>query len=421
MIRYITKALLENDSIYVNDLGTFTKHYVSAKIEGETMLPPHYEVTLDPNIDHEEIIFTNLVCREKQCLITQANAEILQWVDELKNALANNKNVTFEGFGTFSLVKDKILFESGNIEDLNWEFEGMETLSLKPNAGLAPEEEEVVEEPQPEPVAEPEPIIEPEPVAEPEPVVEPEPVAEPEPIVEPVEEPEPVIQYSHVADEELKLEPVAEPEPVVEPEPVIEPEEEEKEALVTEPEEEETREEPMPTEEVPAKRKHRVWPWILLLLLLLAAGALIFLLRGQLKDLMQQLKDRRTRAIEQVDEPEDAPDEAATLPIDSIVEPPADTVPVPFTPEILKYTANNQYPYIPFDGEHFYVIAGSFPAEKDALAHIRQTHLDGFNPYLVLQDGVKNIRICIGIYDTEERAQQVIDSLQKKYWILKAE
>lgn len=455
MIRYITKALLENDSIYVNDLGTFTKHYVSAKIEGETMLPPHYEVTLDPNIDHEEIIFTNLVCREKQCLITQANAEILQWVDELKNALANNKNVTFEGFGTFSLVKDKILFESGNIEDLNWEFEGMETLSLKPNAVLVPEEEEVVEEPQPKPVAEPEPIIEPEPVVEPEqvvepepvvepivepepvvvpepvvgpepvvepePVAEPEPVVEPEPIVEPVEEPEPVIQYSHVADEEIKLEPVAEPEPVVEPEPVIEPEAEEKVALVTEPEEEETREEPMPTEEVPAKRKHRVWPWILLLLLLLAAGALIFLLRGQLKDLMQQLKDRRTRAVEQVDEPEDAPDEAATLPIDSIVEPPADTLPVPFTPEIIKYTANNQYPYIPFDGEHFYVIAGSFPAEKDALAHIRQTRLDAFNPYLVLQDGVKNIRICIGIYDTEERAQQVIDSLQKKYWILKAE
>ena len=309
----------------------------------------------------------------------------------------------------------------------------METLSLKPNAVLVPEEEEVVvdEEPQPKPVAEPEPIaepkpvvepiVEPEPVVEPEPIAEPEPVVEPEPIVEPVEEPEPVIQYSHVADEELKLEPVAEPEPVVEPEPVIEPETEEKVALVTEPEEEETREEHMPTEEVPAKRKHRVWPWILLLLLLLAAGVLIFLLRGQLKDLMQQLKDRHAPAVEQVDEPEDAPDEAATLPIDSIVEPPADTVPAPFTPEILKYTANNQYPYIPFDGEHFYVIAGSFPAEKDALAHIRQTHLDGFNPYLVLQDGVKNIRICIGIYDTEERAQQVIDSLQKKYWILKAE
>ncbi|MBO7446228.1 MAG: SPOR domain-containing protein [Bacteroidales bacterium] len=458
MIRYITKALLENDSIYVNDLGTFTKHYVSAKIEGDTMLPPHYEVTLDTDIDHEEIIFTNLVCREKQCLITQANAEILQWVDELKNALANNKNVTFEGFGTFSLVKDKILFESGQIDDLNWEFEGMETLSLKPNAILVPEEE-VMEEPEPvaelepvvepEPVAKPEPIVEPEPETEPEPVAEPEPVQEPEPVEEPepepvvepepivepeptvepepVEEPEPVIQYSHVADEEPKTEPIEEPTAVEEPVFIAEPEPEEEPTPVEEPVEE-----PEPDEEadtskggdVPerhaGKRKRRIWPWILILLLLAAAAVLFFILRQQALDILNQLPHRRS--TDQVID--SLPQETDVMALDDtldIIEPEEVDAPAVYIPDTLRLTADQKYPYIQFEQGHFYVIAGSFPAEKDALAHIRQTHLDAFNPSLVLQDGVKNIRICIGIYDTEERAQQFIDSLQKKYWILKAE
>ena len=424
MIHYITKGLQENDSIYVNDLGTFTKHYVSARIDGDTLLPPHYEVTLDTNIDHEEIIFTNLVCRERQCLLTQANAEILQWVDELKQALSNNKSVTFEGFGTFSLVKGNIHFDSEAIEGLNLEFEGMKALSLVPDAVPPPEEDDLTEEP--EPAAEPEPVIEPEPIAEPEPVIEPEPVKEPEPI----EEPEPVIQYSHVADEEpvTEPEPIVEPEPETELEPVVEPEPIPKPVIVEEPEPEEDPkddedgmdDEDGDTPEVPVKRKRRVWPWILLLLLLAAAAVLFFFLRQQVVDILQHLPHKKS--TEQVTEQQSEETDAILLD-DTLTasEPEEVDTPTVYIPDTLRLTADKKYPYIRFEEGHFYVIAGSFQSEKEVETHIRQTGLAQYSPTLVLQDGVKNIRVCIGIYPTKEEAQAFIDSINKRYWILKAE
>ena len=433
MIHYITKGLQDNDSIYVNDLGTFTKHYVSARIDGDTLLPPHYEVSLDTNIDHEEIIFTNLVCRERQCMLTQANAEILQWVDELKQALSNNKSVTFEGFGTFSLVKGDIHFESETIEGLNLEFEGMKALSLIPGAVPPMEEDDYT----PEPVEEPAPVVEP----EPEPVVEPTPVTIPvaapmeeleeEPVSiaepEPVEEPEPVIQYSHVADEEPKTEPteeptaaeepasIAEPKPAEEPEPVEEPLAVEKPEPVEEPESDEetdTSHDDDDPKENTSKRKRRIWPWILLLLLLAAAAVLFFLLRQQVQDILNHLPHKKSteQVTEQQPEEADAVLPEDTLTLDEIVE---DTVPEPYTPDTLRLTADKKYPYIQFEQGHFYVIAGSFQSEKDVETHIRQTGLAQYSPTLVLQDGVKNIRICIGIYPTEEEAQAFIDSINK--------
>ena len=439
MIHYITKGLQENDSIYVNDLGTFTKHYVSARIDGDTLLPPHYEVSLDTNIDHEEIIFTNLVCRERQCMLTQANAEILQWVDELKQALSNNKSVTFEGFGTFSLVKGDIHFDSETIEGLNLEFEGMKALSLIPGAVPPMEEDDYT----PEPVEEPAPVVEP----EPEPVVEPTPVTIPvaapmeeleeEPVSiaepEPVEEPEPVIQYSHVADEEPKTEPteeptaaeepasIAEPKPAEEPEPVEEPLAVEKPEPVEEPESDEetdTSHDDDDPKENTSKRKRRIWPWILLLLLLAAAAVLFFLLRQQVQDILNHLPHKKSteQVTEQQPEEADAVLPEDTLTLDEIVE---DTVPEPYTPDTLRLTADKKYPYIQFEQGHFYVIAGSFQSEKDVETHIRQTGLAQYSPTLVLQDGVKNIRICIGIYPTEEEAQAFIDSINKHYWVLK--
>ncbi|MBO7491928.1 MAG: SPOR domain-containing protein [Bacteroidales bacterium] len=511
MIHYITKGLQENESIYVNDLGTFTKHYVSARIDGDTLLPPHYEVSLDTNIDHEEIIFTNLVCRERQCMLTQANAEILQWVDELKQALSNNKSVTFEGFGTFSLVKGDIHFESETIEGLNLEFEGMKALSLIPGAVPPMEEDdytpEPVEEPAPVVEPEPEPVVEPTPVtipvaapveeleevpvsiAEPQPAEEPEPVIqyshvvdeepktepteeptaaeepapvvepEPEPVVEPtpvtipvaapveemeeepvsiaepehVEEPEPVIQYSHVADEEPQTDTIEEPaaaeEPasIAEPQPAEEPEPVEEPLAVKEPEPVEEPESDEETDtshgdddpkENTGKRKRRIWPWILLLLLLAAAAVLFFILRQQVMDILDHLPHKRSS--DQVIESQPQETDAITLD-DSlyIIEPEEVDTPAVYIPDTLRLTADKKYPYIQFEQGHFYVIAGSFQSEKDVETHIRQTGLAQYSPTLVLQDGVKNIRICIGIYPTEEEAQAFIDSINKHYWVLK--
>ena len=79
MINHIIKALQTEDSIFINELGRFSKQYISACIIGNTIQPPHNEVILDTsNLDHDEMIFTNLVCREEQCRITEASDAIAQ-------------------------------------------------------------------------------------------------------------------------------------------------------------------------------------------------------------------------------------------------------------------------------------------------------------------------------------------------------
>ena len=147
MINYIIKALLDGDSISINDLGTFTKQYQSARFEGDTMLPPQYVVNLivqDDQPDGTE--FINLLCREKQCRITEAAAEISRWVEELKTALENNKSVSFDNFGTFSLNNKGIIqFVCDHIDELNREFEGMSVVKLG-EVGIGDESDEKVNE-----------------------------------------------------------------------------------------------------------------------------------------------------------------------------------------------------------------------------------------------------------------------------------
>ena len=129
MTPYIIKALQKGESICVNDLGTFSLHYVPANISGKVISAPHNIVTFDAHTGSADYAFTDLVCFEKKCLITQASNDIIQWVEELKQALNHNKSVTFEGFGTFSLNdKGKISFSCDHIPELNLEFEGLEDL-----------------------------------------------------------------------------------------------------------------------------------------------------------------------------------------------------------------------------------------------------------------------------------------------------
>ena len=491
MVPYIIKALQKSESVCVNDLGTFSLHYVPARIASKEILPPHNEVTLDTNIDHDEIAFTNLVAMEKRCLLTKANQEIIQWVEELKNALENNKSITYDDFGTFSLNdKGKISFVCDHIPALNEEFEGMETLTpgIAVNPEIIEESEEPVIEPAvtpfvvPESVveAEPEeepviqrstlleeeaavPVVEPEPVVEAEPEEEPviqrstlleeeaaEPAVEPEPVVEAKPEEEPVIQRSTLLKEEA-AEPVVEPEPVVEAEPEEEPviqrstllEEEAAEPVVepepvveAEPKEpvqqaDETTEENADTEndeddddydddetEEVVRRKSHWWIWLLIILLLAAIGVCGYLFRDKLTPLYEQIKGKFSKT-EEVVEPEK--EDETTTDYQEVVEEPqtVEEEPAPYTPEVIKSSTDGKYEYIRFESGHFYVIAGSLPNEKDAELHIRQRALDKYEPRLLLQDGVSNIRVCIGIFDTEEEAENYAKGISPKYWVLK--
>ena len=92
---------------------------------------------------------------------------------------------------------------------------------------------------------------------------------------------------------------------------------------------------------------------------------------------------------------------------------------IPMSRLSLKRTADSKYPYIRYEAGHFYTIVGSLPSEGDAVRHIRNRGLDQYEPKLVMQNGVGNIRVCIGIFDSEEEAEAFAKGTGLKYWILK--
>ena len=471
MIPYILKTLQKEDHVFIERLGEFRLRMKHAEIKKDTVYPPYNEVVFSPKESEENnFALANLVSREKQCLFTEANEMVTAWVDELLSALQHNKSVTYEGFGTFMLdKKGNLSFENEIIPQLNSLFEGMEPIELvHPIAAAVIEEEETIneeeevkavetetvganndspvepepiKEPEPEvvsePVAEPEPVKEPEPevVAEPiveekpevipEPVVESEPIKEPEPVVEPepIKEPEPEVVSKLVEEPEPIVEEEAEviPEPVVEPEPIKEPEPE----VVPEPVVDSDDDDEDEDDEDEKKRHRLAWLWILLLILAVL-GALGYIFKDKITDYYHQWKEKK-QPVEQMVTTDEAEDETVAEP-ETFVEPETvenepetveEPTPETYTPEVMKQTADGKYNYVRFEPGHFYAIAGSFPGEADVERHIRQKKLDQYSPVIVKQDGVSNLRVCIGIFDTEEEAESFAKGVSSSYWVLK--
>ena len=520
MTPYIIKALQKGESICVNDLGTFSLHYVPANISGKVISAPHNIVTFDAHTGSADYAFTDLVCFEKKCLITQASNDITQWVEELKQALNHNKSVTFEGFGTFSLNdKGKISFSCDHIPELNLEFEGLEDLRTDQlwSEGVETEDEgRETEEPRPEteelrPETE---ELRPETedvrlengganspsVAEGVPEGRGSNIEEPSTLeletedtrleteddrpeteelrpetedgrletedvrretedeesqienrksqVEEVEtddvrtetdDEEPVIYRSSLAeDEESQNEVVENKERRTENEEprteTDEPQIANRKSQIEEPETEEPRtetDESETDESQIANRKsqvaHRKWLWWLLVLLLLAAlGAAGYLFRDKLTPVYENVKEKFSKK-EKVETPTEAETIEVVTPVEEAEEMETEEEPVEevaeetpaYTPEVVKRTADDKYPYIRYESGHYYAIVGSLPSEGDAVRHIRNRGLDKYEPKLVMQNGVGNIRVCIGIFDSEEEAEAFAKGTGLKYWILK--
>ena len=128
--------------------------------------------------------------------------------------------------------------------------------------------------------------------------------------------------------------------------------------------------------------------------------------------------------MEQVVEPQETPDATATIeevtePAEELPEVVEEPEPEVFTPTVIKQSSDGKYDYIRFEQGHYYAIAGSFPSENDVIRHIRQKKLDQYSPKILMQDGVKNLRVCIGVFDTEEEAEQFAKGVNSTYWVLK--
>ena len=455
MIDYILKILQQEDRVYIERLGAFKMELRHAVIEDSVIQPPHYEVVFE-HTDSEENHFTltNLISREQHCLFTQANEQVNAWVSELLTALQNNKSVTYEDFGTFMLdKKGNISFESAVIPQLNSLFEGMEPIDLK-QINAVP----VVAEPEPESQIFREPECaddtqiqdesEPESVEE---IVEEkddshiqvETVEESESQivrgpecanndtsveVETVEESESQIVRGPECAEDKQIQDESEPESVEE---IVEEKDnmhiqvESVDQTDEEDEDDDEDDEYEDDDETEEKKHHLAWLWILLLLIAVLA-AVGFVFKDKLWNYYQQWKEKK-QPVEQVVEPQETLEATATIdemtepvePVEEAIEPEQESEPEVFTPTVIKQSADGKYDYIRFEKGHYYAIAGSFPNESDVIRHIRQKNLDQYSPKILKQDGFPNLRVCIGVFDSESEAESFAKGVNASYWVLK--
>lgn len=390
IINFLVKALCEKESVYVNNLGLFRKEYAPAQIKDGMITPPGYMLVYDPDFDGNGFAFTMFVSQKGGMLITEATTQIDQWVAQLKTALDHNKSVSFGNFGTFAKNDHgAISFVCDRIAELNVEYEGMEPVSL--DSKKVPAEEEVG--------------------------TEDETVSGTEKI--------PVKTSENIEDDASSSE-----KDSTQTEKNDIPAEEETENDEDSEEAEESDEE----EEETADQKRKKRPWLVILIVLLIAAlmaAAAYYFREQLTELYQQYFGSKN--TEQVTE-ETLQGIPSTVDIDTTetdslnVE--TDSLSTMESSEIIEEekisepTIVNQLPggekfFIDYEKGKYYVIVGSFHSEKEVREHIKNRKLEQYNPKVVLQPNSKNMRICIGVFDTEAVADNFGRSTGLNYWVLK--
>lgn len=439
IIKNIIRALQTEETVYLSSLGIFRCVRMEAAISDNKITPPQVIIQFQEDKDANGFAFATKLSQWEQITIVDAYEMSNRWIDELKAAINNNQSVTYNNFGTFRRgKKEEIIFESAYIQELNIDFEGMNPLVITPTGIISEEITEVVEN-QETPQAGTTP---PQVIPEPEEV---ETLPTDSETTEPMkDEYRQKVENVEVETEPKSAEMPLETSTTIETEKQPEnndcqPETEESETEESQ-ERDDTQEiEEEEEEEDKGKRKRRWEIWLFIFIILASIGVLAALFDDELIYLYQKIIDKRktntelttpsdvtdndeipnlkTTPNEEVDEEADTVDEAIESTTEEVI--PEETIAQEVKPAPKPTATNENIPIIEFESGKFYVIAGSFVKQSDAELHIKQKSLQRYNAKIVKQNGNNRLRVCIGIFDTENEAINFAAKIDKNYWVLK--
>lgn len=446
IIKNIIRALQTEETVYLSSLGIFRCVRIEAAISDNKITPPQVIIQFQEDKDANGFAFATKLSQWEQITIVDAYEMSNRWIDELKAAINNNQSVTYNNFGTFRRgKKEEIIFESAYIQELNIDFEGMNPLVITPTGIISEEITEVVENQETPQVGTTPPQVIPEPE-------EVETLPTDSETTEPMKD-----EYrQEVENVEVETEPESAETMPLETSTTIEtekqpenndcqPETEEPEIEESETEESQERddtqeiEEEEEEEENKGKRKRRWEIWLFIFIILASIGVLAALFDDELIYLYQKIIDKRktntelttpsdvtdndeipnlkTTPNEEVDEEADTVDEAIESTTEEVI--PEETIAQEVKPAPKPTATYENIPIIEFESGKFYVIAGSFVKQSDAELHIKQKSLQRYNAKIVKQNGNNRLRVCIGIFDTENEAINFAAKIDKNYWVLK--
>lgn len=443
IIKNIIRALQTEETVYLSSLGIFRCVRMEAAISDNKITPPQVIIQFQEDKDANGFAFATKLSQWEQITIVDAYEMSNRWIDELKAAINNNQSVTYNNFGTFRRgKKEEIIFESAYIQELNIDFEGMNPLVITPTGIILEEITEVVEN-QETPQAGTTP---PQVIPEPEEV---ETLPTDSETTEPMKD-----EYrQEVENVEVETEPESAETMPLETSTTIEtekqpenndcqPETEEPEIEESETEESQERDDTQEIEEEEEeedKGKRRWEIWLFIFIILASIGVLAALFDDELIYLYQKIIDKRktntelttpsdvtdndeipnlkTTPNEEVDEEADTVDEAIESTTEEVI--PEEAIAQEVKPAPKPTATYENIPIIEFESGKFYVIAGSFVKQSDAELHIKQKSLQRYNAKIVKQNGNNRLRVCIGIFDTENEAINFAAKIDKNYWVLK--
>lgn len=443
IIKNIIRALQTEESVYLSSLGIFRCVRKEASINDNKITPPQVIIQFQEDKEANGFAFATKLSQWEQITIVDAYEMCNRWIDELKAAINNNQSITYDNFGTFRRgKKEEIIFESSYIQELNLEFEGMNPLVITPTGIISEETTEVVED-QETPQAEttpPQVILEPE-VLETLPTendsnapIEEKDRQEGE-IAEVEAEPESAetmpLETSTTIETENQLE-NNDCQPEIEESKTEEvPESEDTQEIEEEEEEDDDDDNDDDDDDNKGKRKRRWEVWLFIFIILASIGVLAALFDDELVHLYQKIIDKKetntelttpsdTTDNEEISSLETTSNEELEEEVEEVIEPTTEeTIVQEVKSNSNPTTTNGNIPIIDFESGKFYVIAGSFIKQSDAELHIKQKSLQRYNAKIVKQNGNNRLRVCIGIFDTENEAINFAAKIDKNYWVLK--
>lgn len=237
--KMVKELILDNDRVALPGLGSFVAEIVPSTFsdKGYTINPPYRRLYFRSRPDQGDEL-TKLYAKANSIEVEIADRIIKDFVTELKTILFTKKTVIFPGLGRLRATKENAVFFVADEDlDIYPAGFGLEPISLKTHQEsaeevtaaveglknifdeqiLAPQQEQLDQQPKPQPEVQPE--------TESEPQLEPEPQPESEPIAE---EPVEVEETPEVVAPEPELN--QKPEPTPETEQVQEQQQEEQTA-----------------------------------------------------------------------------------------------------------------------------------------------------------------------------------------------
>jgi len=324
IIPTIIRALLEENSVIINGLGTFSVKKLSSKINEDIIYPPQNIVEFEYSKNVEGFDFVSKLSKWEQIRMDEAQTQVSEWLNLLEKGLEHNKSLFFDNFGTFSKdFSGKIVFQSMLVPQLNIETEGLD----------------------------------------------------------------PVFLFSQKKDTT----------PPIADKPVID-----KRTFLV--------------------KKTKKWDkfWFGFTIAATAILLVVLFLKGTITQFYKINFANKESAV--VIEEEEITDTTAYICNE------VEDVPIEIDTENTTVSAINKstdkmtesdHIYLTYHPGKYYVIAGSFLKEEDALRHIKQKKLDNYHAKLIVQPENPRKRVCIGVFDNEKDAEIFATHIDKNYWVLK--